>query len=122
MRQIKFKTKFLSMIRGGQKTQTRRPANKPEYHVGEALQIVGACDCIRITHKHKEPLHNITEAGAKAEGMTRDLHGVGYIPAAMESPCVYQFARCWDDIYGPGAWEENPIVCVYEFVLLESRS
>ena len=121
MRKIKFKPEFLPMIRSGQKTQTRRPANKPEYRVGETLQIAGTCDCIRITGKRTESLHDITEADSIAEGMTHDLYGVGYIPAALAGPCVYQFARCWDDIYGPGAWAKNPIVNVYEFVFLEGK-
>jgi len=66
---------------------------KPCYfHEGKPLRIV-------ITDIRCEPLHNITEAEARAEGVAS----------------IAEYRNLWEQINGAGSWGKNPLVWVITF-------
>lgn len=68
------------------------------------LEVVG----VRV-----ERLQEISEADAKAEGVTVYDGGVCYRDG---------YAALWDQINGPGSWAANPWVWVVEFQRLEDSN
>ena len=60
-----------------------------------------------------ERVQTISEADAKAEGVTADCP-VGYIPAAQAAPYGYCFAQLWSEINGVESWDANPFAWVYD--------
>lgn len=88
---------------------------------------------VRILSKNWEPLHDITEAGAIAEGiisvpMLVDGKTEGWymcdllrhtFPTAVEA-----YAHLWDTINGKSkefCWSANPLVCVHKFELVVEK-
>lgn len=75
---------------------------------------------LEVTGVRAERLQEITEEGAKAEG-------VDATPMVLLSPSLMFDSYCetyrglWDQINGKGSWEANPWVWVYQFKLLEAR-
>jgi hypothetical protein len=59
-----------------------------------------------------ERLHDITEDDARAEGCDPVVHPDGAVDCGTRKTT---FARLWNDINGPGAWEANPWVWVISF-------
>lgn len=78
---------------------------------------------LAVTEVRAERLHEITDEGAKAEGITVDEDQVMESFAAGLPSGHYRsaFARLWDEINGkrPGArWDDNPWVWVIKFEVL----
>jgi hypothetical protein len=68
-----------------------------------------------------ERLHDITEAGAQAEGVDPANFGnVARLNANLARTSFFRlsYADLWDDINGPGAWAANPWVCVISFSVI----
>jgi hypothetical protein len=74
---------------------------------------------IEITSVRCERLQEITEEDAIAEGVEAvPAHGKWCDPArGREGHWSYRkaYARRWESIHGPGAWEENPWVFAYGY-------
>jgi hypothetical protein len=76
---------------------------------------------LRVTELRVQRLQDISEQDAKAEGaMWHDGRGIGqsgwrhdytYVHADVRS----SFARLWNHLHGPGAWEANPWVAAISF-------
>ncbi len=54
-----------------------------------------------VTDVRFQALHDITEREAEAEG-EEDL---------------YDYQRLWDELYGPGSWDENPQIVALSFTV-----
>jgi len=67
---------------------------------------------LRITDVRVERLQDIREDEARAEGCNPIIHEDGAIDCGTRKTT---FARLWNRINGPGAWEANPWVWVIEF-------
>lgn len=72
-----------------------------------------------VTEVRIERLQDCSEADAKAEGiigagLVWGIGGAPPDPARSASP-VEAYARLWDSINGPGAWDSNPWVAAYSF-------
>lgn len=93
-------------------TKTKRAGATPAWWRRPAIFMPRvACRLVlKVTGVRVERLQAITEADALSEGVgspiTRDCK-------------VPKFARLWDEINGPGSWEENPWVWVVEFKRVE---
>ncbi|WP_342705202.1 hypothetical protein OHZ10_29430 [Burkholderia arboris] len=73
---------------------------------------------LEITGVRAERLHGISEADARAEGVTiEDRHTVGYCAGEHLPPSIRAFRELWDGLNaarGHG-WEANPWVWVIDF-------
>jgi hypothetical protein len=69
---------------------------------------------LTVTATRTEPLQNISEADAKAEGVDSAIVGVG-----REELRTYRsgFVRVWRHLYRPKSWLSNPEVCVISFTV-----
>jgi hypothetical protein len=67
---------------------------------------------LRITDIRVERLQDITENDAKAEGCDPVVHPDGAVDCGTRKTT---FAKLWNHINGPGAWDENPWVWVISF-------
>ena len=67
---------------------------------------------LRITDVRVERLQDIREDDARAEGCNPIIHEDGAIDCGTRKTT---FARLWNQINGPGAWEANPWVWVLSF-------
>jgi hypothetical protein len=92
---------------------------------------------LTVTDVRIERLNNISEADAQAEGATMRPNSCGFLaqdpgwsmdwsradkhelPHSEISLCDPQmaFASYWNDLNGPGAWDENPWVAAYTFTI-----
>lgn len=74
---------------------------------------------LTVTGVRIERLQDISEADAIAEGVERIAYGPfeidGHPVHPMTSTYYDAFAALWDSIHGPGAWDANPWVWVYNF-------
>lgn len=74
---------------------------------------------LEITGIRVEPLQDITEKDAVAEGCRADYGlspGTPYDPPEyVGHSAVEDFAGLWESINGDGSWGENPFVWVVEF-------
>lgn len=78
---------------------------------------------LEVTRVRVERLQDISEAEAAAEGIFRwDGHGIYFRSGwrySRESPCyetaVQAYRALWESINGPGSWDRNPFVWVYDF-------
>jgi len=67
-----------------------------------------------VTEARMERLQEISEAGAKAEGCEPLVNDkMGTTEPGFEYRVGY--ARLWNSLHGPGAWEANPEVCAISF-------
>lgn len=81
------------------------PAWKPSIHMPkEAARIF-----LKVTDVRVERLQDITDEGAKAEGVN---FGVGW-EEKMQSSAIDRFKTLWNSIYQN--WNENPYVWVFDF-------
>ncbi|MCW1839477.1 hypothetical protein [Prosthecomicrobium hirschii] len=78
---------------------------------------------LTVTDARVERLQDISEADAVDEGVLSlpPVHASGPstergCPPIGGSP-VERYARLWDDINGPGAWDRNPWVAAYTFTV-----
>lgn len=62
-----------------------------------------------------ERLNDISEAGAKSEGVTPDWPAV---PRDGIGSRIDGYANLWETIHGKGSWSNNPWVWVIEFEIL----
>lgn len=87
---------------------------------------------LRITDVEKEPLNDITERDAIAEGVlswVEEMKTPGvknltwywdYLGQNFNmATAVHSFRSLWESINGRDAWEKNPEVWVYEFEIAE---
>ena len=68
-----------------------------------------------VTGVRVERLHDITEAGAIAEGIESYVDdGVTYYgPYGKGTACpIVAYRRLWESLHGPGSWDANPEVQV----------
>ena len=103
-----FKPHHIEAIRAGEKTVTRRDwadgYNRPTpgVHIAsdEMFMSDEEADCyIVITDVYRQPLEEMTEADAQAEG--------GYT--------LSEFVDEWERINGPDTWDPEHVVDVVEF-------
>ena len=104
-----FKKWHIELILSGRKTQTRRlPGKSANYQVGRVYGIRDRWFSkpeahILITHKFRQRLGDIS---------LEDVGKEGY--SSLE-----EFQRAWEEAHGPGSWNPDLIVTVYEFKLKE---
>ena len=79
----------------------RSPVTMPRWASRLTLEIVG----VRV-----ERLNSISEADAIADG------GWQYSDCPIHKNPIESFARHWNQINGPGSWDENPFVWVLSFL------
>lgn len=86
---------------------------RPSIHMPRA-----ACRITRtITGNRVERLQEISEADAIAEGVGLDASAAG-VPTTGHRPmplAVALYRPLWEQINGPGSWEDNPWVCAISF-------
>ncbi|MBM7326674.1 hypothetical protein JS562_26800 [Agrobacterium sp. S2] len=74
---------------------------------------------LEVTGVKVERLQDCSEADAFAEGIARIGRFYGVPEADWDSAstrsAVDAYAKLWDEINGPGAWEANPWVAAYTF-------
>ena len=80
--------------------------------VGDALVVEGTEIKLEITDVRVERLQDVSDSGAKAEGITVGKN----TPQAVD-----QFCRLWRDINGEESWSANPWVWVIEFKRVDSE-
>lgn len=73
-----------------------------------------------VTGVRAERLQEITEDGAKAEGVEATAMMRLSPPSTFDS-YVETYRELWDKINGKSSWQANPWVWVYQFKLLEGR-
>jgi len=104
-----FKRRHIELILAGRKTQTRRlPDKSANYHVGRVYGIRDRWFSkpeahILITRKFRQRLGEIS---------LEDVGKEGY--SSLE-----EFRRAWEEVHGPGSWDSNSIVAVYEFKVVK---
>jgi len=104
-----FKRKHVELILQGRKTQTRR-LHSYEWKLG---RVYGVRDKlfgkpvarIMVIRKFRQRLGDIS---------LEDVGKEGY--SSLE-----EFQRAWEEVHGPGGWNPDLIVTVYEFKLEERR-
>lgn len=118
-----FKDYHIPMIRSGSKTVTRREWDGRQAVPGNVYQATSPamnpdappifighddCDCyIRATDVYEQPLGEMTDADARAEGDYDDLDG---------------FRQGYERVYGEGSWDPEKVVWVVGFEYVgESR-
>lgn len=80
---------------------------------------------LTVTDVRVERLQDISEADARAEGIVKvgrffGLADADWDAASTESS-VDSYAALWESINGPGAWEANPWVAAYTFIVHHSN-
>lgn len=105
-----FKDYHLPQIRSGSKTVTRREwaenYNRPrvgsvQIASDEMFTSDADADCyIRVLDVYDQPLGDMTDADARAEGDYDDLA---------------EFRAGYEQVYGDGAWDDEKVVAVVEF-------
>lgn len=105
-----FKDYHIPMIRSESKAVTRREW-ADNYHGPKVGNVVAAttemfvpddeADCyIRITDRYRQPLGEMTDEDARAEG---------------DYEFLSEFIGGYKDVYGPDAWDPEKVVEVVEF-------
>ena len=102
-----FKRKHVELILQGRKTQTRR-LHSYEWKLG---RVYGVRDKlfgkpvarIMVIRKFRQRLGDIS---------LEDVGKEGY--SSLE-----EFCRAWEEVHGPGSWDSNSIVAVYEFKVVK---
>jgi len=100
-----FKRKHLNLVLQGTKTQTRR-VHKRLWTVGRIYAVrdrwfTKPAGYILITRRFRQRLGDITPKEIEKEGY-KD---------------VGEYKKIWEEIWGPGSWNPDLVVTVYEFVL-----
>lgn len=88
------------------------------YHPGIHMPRWASRLTLLVHEVRSEPLHDITESGAVAEGigpMGQGGFGVHGDTTIWEATAVKAYAALWDVINGAGAWTANPLVTVTRF-------
>lgn len=76
-----------------------------------ASRILLEITCVRV-----ERLQDISEADARAEGVTiEERHTVGYCAGEFLPPSIRAYRELWEAINGPQSWDANPWVWVVDF-------
>lgn len=74
---------------------------------------------LRVTDVKAEPLQDISEADAMAEGISTTPEGTGFIDLGPNSQCFptlkEAFQALWTSINGQASWDANPWVVAYAF-------
>ena len=104
-----FKRKHVELILQGRKTQTRR-IHSHEWKLG---RVYGVRDMlfgkpvahIMVIRKFRQKLGDIS---------LEDVGKEGY-------GSLQEFQRAWEEVHGPGSWNPNLIVTVYEFKVVSKR-
>ena len=87
---------------------TERSMWRPSIHMPRWASRI----TLRITDVRVERLQDIREDDARAEGCDPVIHEDGAIDCGTRKTT---FARLWNRINGPGAWDANPWVWVISF-------
>ena len=100
-----FKRKHLELVLQGRKTQTRR-VHKGLWTVGRIYAVrdrwfTKAAGYILITRRFRQRLGDISQKDIKKEGYEE----------------LEEYKKVWEEIRGPGSWNPDLVVTVYEFVL-----
>lgn len=102
------------------------PSNRGEWKSAMFMPKWAARTWLEVTGVRAERLQEITEEGAKAEGVQswpfdpQQHMTTGEL--GIEQPYRGGFACLWDDINEEHTWKSNPWVWVYQFKLLEART
>lgn len=70
---------------------------------------------LTVTEVRVERLQDINEADAKAEGVSDEF--TDYELYGQSQPYRFGYSALWNEINGPGAWDENPWVVAYTFTV-----
>jgi hypothetical protein len=86
---------------------------RPSIHMPRAASRI----TLEITGVRCEKLQDISEADAKAEGVTVlvDAEITAAVVPGIRGPAYLEYFVLWDSINGPGSWDANPYVWVVEF-------
>ena len=100
-----FKRKHLNLVLQGTKTQTRR-VHKRLWTVGRIYAVrdrwfTKPAGYILITRRFRQRLGDITQKDIKKEGYKE----------------LEEYKKVWEEIWGPGSWNSDLVVTVYEFIL-----
>lgn len=103
-----FKDYHIPMIRSGSKTATRREWERRQAVPGNAyiastemFTSHEEADCyIRVDDVYEQPLGDMTDADAQAEGDYETLE---------------EFRDGYEAVYGEGSWDDEKVVWVVEF-------
>lgn len=75
---------------------------------------------LEVTGVRVERLQDISEADARAEGVTiEEQHTTGYCAGEYLPPSIRAYRDLWESINGAGSWDANPWVWVIEFRRIE---
>jgi hypothetical protein len=91
-----------------------KPGYRPSIHMPRWACRIG----LTVEAVRPEPLHDISEADARAEGIERLHDGFGIADMGHDASPIVQptavgaYARLWNRINGEDAWAENPTVYV----------
>lgn len=103
-----FKKHHVKKILEGRKTQTRRTGSR-KYRVRRCYGI--RCQWFQksianiiIRRRFEQKLGEISLEDIKKEGYQN----------------IWEFCRAWEEINGPGSWDPEQLVTVYEFELVRS--
>lgn len=100
------KTKDGWLIGAGQISKSHGWKKRPSIHMPRWASRI----TLEITDIRVERLQDISEADAKAEGVTESI----VLPGDRGS-FVASFGYLWESIHGAGSWAANPWVWVIEF-------
>jgi hypothetical protein len=70
---------------------------------------------LEVVSVRVERLQDISEADARAEGVTDFGNVTNDNTGEIDRDAVEAYESLWESIHGPGSWEENPWVWVVEF-------
>lgn len=103
-----------TVYRADHEVDTRGAGWKPSIHMPRWASRI----TLEITDVRVERLQDISEADAKAEGVS--------MPDRTPTPPDFwsyqqEFRHLWEQINGPGSWNANPWVWVIEFKKLEQQ-
>ncbi|WCM21435.1 hypothetical protein NDK50_08285 [Paraburkholderia bryophila] len=89
---------------------------RPAIHMPRAASRI----TLEVTGVRVERLQEISEADARAEGVTiEERHMNGYCAGETRPPSIRAFRELWESINGADSWDANPWVWVVEFRKLE---
>ena len=100
---------FYNFKRG--KEDIEVPIDSPYGQRGDRLRVKGTDITLEITKVRVERVQDISEEDVIAEGIVCDVPHTVYCDKGFRD----HFIDLWNSIYGPGSWQRNDWVWVYDF-------